>query len=102
MLAWVSVLRLGVDGIPDTRNAWIDNNGNGVFDSADQLDYNKITYFNSADWALYFTYAQRSASGLLYGVNVKLIRRTSRINRPRGLDSTSAPFIAHGQISFWE
>jgi hypothetical protein len=72
----LSVLRLGVDGIPDTRNAWIDNNGNGVFDSADQLDYNKITYFNSADWALYFTYAQRSVSGLLYGVNVKLIRRT--------------------------
>ncbi len=72
----VSILRLGVDGIPDTRNAWTDNNGNGVFDSADQLDYNKITYFNSADWALYFTYAKRSSSDFMYGANVKLIRRT--------------------------
>jgi hypothetical protein len=72
----LSVLRLGVDGIPDTRNAWMDNNGNGVFDNADRLDYDKITYFNSTDWALYFTYAKRSSSGLLYGANVKLIRRT--------------------------
>jgi hypothetical protein len=72
----LSVLRLGVDGIPDTRNAWVDNNGNGVFDNADQLDYDKITYFNSTDWAVYFTYAKRSSPGLLYGANVKLIRRT--------------------------
>jgi hypothetical protein len=72
----LSVLRLGVDGIPDTRNAWVDNNGNGVFDNADRLDYDKITYFNSTDWALYFTYAKRSSSGLLYGANIKLIRRT--------------------------
>jgi hypothetical protein len=72
----LSVLRLGVDGIPDTRNAWVDNNGNGVFDNSDRLDYDKITYFNSTDWALYFTYAKRSSSGLLYGANVKLIRRT--------------------------
>ena len=72
----VSVLRLGVDGIPDTRNAWADNNGNGVFDSADQLDYDKITYFNSADWALYFTYAKRSSQEFSYGANIKLIRRT--------------------------
>jgi hypothetical protein len=72
----VSVLRLGVDGIPDTRNAWLDNNGNGTFDNTEQLDYNKITYFNSADWALYFTYAKRSSQNFFYGANIKLIRRT--------------------------
>jgi hypothetical protein len=72
----VSVLRLGVDGIPDTRNAWVDNNGNGVFDNADRLDYDKITYFNSADWALYFTYAKRSSQEFFYGANIKVIRRT--------------------------
>jgi hypothetical protein len=71
----LSILRLGVDGIPDTRNAWIDNNGNGVFDNTDRLDYDKITYFNATDWAFYFTYAKRSTSGLMYGANVKLIRR---------------------------
>jgi hypothetical protein len=71
----LSVLRLGVDGIPDTRNAWIDNNGNGIFDNADRLDYDKISYFNATDWAFYFTYAKRSTSGLMYGANVKVIRR---------------------------
>jgi hypothetical protein len=72
----ISVLRLGVDGIPDTRNAWVDNNGNGVFDNSDRLDYDKITYFNSADWALYFTYAKRSSPDFSYGANVKVIQRT--------------------------
>jgi hypothetical protein len=71
----ISILRLGVDGVPDTRAAWIDANGNGIFDAADQLDYSKISYFNAADWALYFTYAKRSSPTLQYGANVKLIRR---------------------------
>jgi len=71
----VSVVRLGVDGIPDTRKAWIDANGNGIFDNTDRIDYDKITYFNSTDWAFYFTYAKRSESGLMYGANVKVIRR---------------------------
>jgi hypothetical protein len=71
----LSVLRLGVDGIPDTRNAWIDGNNNGIFDSADRLDYDKISYFNATDWAFYFTYAKRSSPELMYGANVKIIRR---------------------------
>ena len=71
----LSLLRLGVDGIPDTRKAWIDNNSNGVFDGVDRLDYEKVTYFNATDWALYFTYAKRLSSGLVYGANVKIIRR---------------------------
>lgn len=72
----LSVLRLGVDGIPDTRNAWLDNNSNGIFDSADRLDYDKISYFNATDWALYFTYAKRSPTGFMYGANIKIIRRS--------------------------
>ena len=71
----LSILRLGVDGIPDTRSAWFDNNGNGIFDNADRLDYSKITYFNATDWAFYFTYAKRSSDDLMYGANVKLIQR---------------------------
>lgn len=71
----LSILRLGVDGIPDTRKAWIDNNSNGIFDNADRVDYDKVTYFNATDWALYFTYAKRPSSGLMYGANVKIIRR---------------------------
>ena len=69
------VIRLGVDGIPDTRNAWIDNNGNGIFDNVDRLDYDKISYFTSADWALYLTYSKKVDESFSYGANVKFIRR---------------------------
>lgn len=71
----ITILRLGVDGIPDTRNAWLDANGNGRFDDDNRPDYDKITYFSSADWALYLTYAQRSSEEFNYGINVKFIRR---------------------------
>jgi hypothetical protein len=76
----VSVMRLGVEGIPDDRNAGLDAQGNIL--SPDQyqnfvrLDYSKITYFNSADWALYFTYAQRTSSNFMVGLNLKVLRRT--------------------------
>ena len=71
----LSLLRLGVDGIPDTRNSWVDANGNGLFDDNNRPDYSKITYFNAADWALYLSYAHKSSDDFSYGGNVKLIRR---------------------------
>ncbi|HEX9829076.1 MAG TPA: PorV/PorQ family protein, partial [Bacteroidota bacterium] len=71
----VSLLRLGVDGIPDTRNAWLDANGNRLFDDNNIPDYDKVTYFNSADWAIYLSYAKQASPELLYGANVKIIRR---------------------------
>ena len=76
----VSVMRLGVDGIPDDRNAGLDVNGNPLppdqYQNFVRLDYSKITYFNSADWAMYFTYAQRASSNFMYGINLKVLRRT--------------------------
>jgi hypothetical protein len=76
----LSVMRLGVDGIPDDRNAGLDVNGNLLppdqYQNFVRLDYSKITYFNSADWAVYFTYAQRTSSSLMYGLNLKVLRRT--------------------------
>jgi hypothetical protein len=71
----ISILRLGVDGIPDTRNAWLDANGNRLFDDNNRPDYDKVTYFSSADWAIYLSYAKKFSSTLFYGANVKLIRR---------------------------
>ncbi len=73
----ISIIRLGVDGIPDTRKAWADSNGNGLFDDGINLrpDYNAITFFNASDWVVYFTYAKQSSENLFYGANVKLIRR---------------------------
>lgn len=71
----ISILRLGVDGIPDTRNAWLDANGNRLFDDNNRPDYDKVTYFNSADWAIYLSYAKQASADFFYGANVKLIRR---------------------------
>ena len=73
----ISVIRLGVDGIPDTRKAWADSNGNGLFDDGAGLrpDYNAITFFNASDWVVYGTYAQQYSENLYWGANIKLIRR---------------------------
>jgi hypothetical protein len=71
----LSILRLGVDGIPDTRNSWVDANGNGLFDDNNRPKYDKITYFTAADWAFYLTYARQSSSSFAYGANLKFIHR---------------------------
>lgn len=73
----ISIIRLGVDGIPDTRKAWADSNGNKLFDDGANLrpDYNAITFFNASDLVAYFTYAKQSSEDFFYGANVKLIRR---------------------------
>ena len=73
----ISLIRLGVDDIPDTRNAGVDIFGNLTYDLSQfsRVDPNKVTYFNAADWALYFTYSKRESEDFSYGANVKLIRR---------------------------
>ncbi|MEN8224449.1 MAG: PorV/PorQ family protein [Bacteroidota bacterium] len=63
----ISVIRMGVDDIPNTINLY-DNQGN--------INYNRITKFSAADYALMFSYARKSKiKGLTYGGNVKLIYR---------------------------
>lgn len=71
----LSIIRLGVDGIPDTRNALIDLNGNLKLDDNELLDYSKITEFNAADWAFLFSFAKRYNDNLSYGANLKVIKR---------------------------
>jgi len=70
-----SVIRLGVDGIPDTRNALIDLNGNLSLDDNELLDYSKITEFNYADWAFLFSFAKKYNDKISYGANLKVIKR---------------------------
>ncbi len=74
----LSVMRLGVDGIPDTRNALNNNdrNGDGVIDINDGLIYDRITDFSNQDYAFYLTFAKRHTSDFYYGANVKIIRRS--------------------------
>ena len=75
----LSLIRLGVDNIPDTRNARVDANGNplppGELQPEDRIDPSRVTYFNSADWALFFSYSKKISEQFSYGANLKLIRR---------------------------
>lgn len=71
----LSVIMMGVDDIPNTTNALIDLNGNGILDPGERLDPNKITTFNSTDLAFYFSYAKKHSDELSYGANFKVIRR---------------------------
>jgi hypothetical protein len=71
----LSLTRLGIDEIADTRRAWTDINGDGLFNDNTRPDYSQITFFNAADYALYLTYAKQYSRSIYYGVNMKLIRR---------------------------
>lgn len=73
----ISAMRLGVDGIPDTRNALYDANGDGIVDinSGDRLDYSLIEEFSNQDWVFYLTFAKRHSDNFYWGANVKIIRR---------------------------
>jgi len=63
----ISIIRFGVDDILNTTEL-IDNEGN--------IDYNRISLFSAADYALNFAYARKlHLEGLSVGINTKIIRR---------------------------
>jgi hypothetical protein len=63
----VSLIRFGVDNIPNTIDL-IDNNGN--------INYDRITSFSVADYAVLISYAKKlGIENLSVGGNVKIIRR---------------------------
>jgi hypothetical protein len=63
----ISILRFGVDDILNTTEL-IDNEGN--------IDYNRISLFSAADYALNLSYARNlNIEGLNVGLNTKIIRR---------------------------
>lgn len=63
----LSVIRFGVDDILNTTQL-IDDQGN--------IDFNRISLFSTADYAVTFSYARRlPLDGLNLGVNAKVIRR---------------------------
>ena len=72
----ISVIRLGVDNVPDTRSALVDLMGTGYFVPGDRLDYSKITFFNAADWAFLLTYSKRQSDKFSYGINLKMIEES--------------------------
>lgn len=63
----ISLIRFGVDDILDTTQL-IDDQGN--------INYDRVSLFSTADYALTFSYARNlPIPGLSYGVNAKVVRR---------------------------
>jgi len=72
----LSLIRLGIDDIPDTRM---------LFDANGRLNYDNINFFTASDVAFIFSYARgvsflsgenfAEGGGLTFGVNFKIIRR---------------------------
>ncbi len=62
----VSLIRFGVDDIPDTRF---------LYDANGALNYNNIQFFNAADYALLLSYARDISDEFKVGANAKLIHR---------------------------
>ncbi len=81
----LGIIRLGIDGIADTRNALIDENGNGIFDENERLDKDKITYFNAVDYAFYLSYSIKQSDLLSYGANLKFIHRNMSVGNAVGI-----------------
>jgi hypothetical protein len=75
----VSLIRLGVDEIPDTRGLdIIDVNGNGKFDYPEDrliVDESRFVFQSDNDLALLFSYAREVGKGFSLGGNLKIIRQ---------------------------
>jgi hypothetical protein len=77
----LSVMRLGIDGIPDTRNALEDGRNPGVTvndpsfitDQYARLNYDKITEFSDQEWAFYLSFAKLHSENFYYGASIKII-----------------------------
>ena len=70
----LTVIRFGIDDIPDTRL---------LYDANGRLNYDGISFFNAVDYAVIFSYAlgtdvvvgDQLADGLTLGVNFKIVHR---------------------------
>lgn len=62
----ISLIRFGVDDIPDTRF---------LYDANGALNYDNIQFFNAADYALLLTYARDISNHFKVGANAKVIHR---------------------------
>lgn len=75
----LSVIRLSVDGIPDTREALVDRvTGDVIYDITNPralIDPSRIIEFSNTDWAFYLTFAKRQNEDFYWGANVKILKR---------------------------
>jgi len=102
----LSVIRLGVDDIPNTTNALLDygedgvpntgdeGEGNGIIDENERIDPTKVIYFNSAEYGFYLSYGTKRSRNLSYGGSVKILRK--------GVGEHSAWGIGFDVAAIWE
>jgi hypothetical protein len=76
-----SVIRLGVDGIQDSRAAAILSSEGELLN----IDFSKVTEFNSADYVFLLSLATSSSEKFSWGINMKLVRRDLADNSANGL-----------------
>lgn len=62
----VSLIRFGVDDIPDTRF---------LYDANGAINYDNVQFFNAADYALLLSFARDISDKLKLGANAKIIHR---------------------------
>ncbi len=77
----VSLIRLGIDNIKDSRAA-------GILDEQGVLlgiDESQLDKFNSADYVFFFSLGQRLGSKFMLGFNAKLVRRDLADHTANGL-----------------
>jgi Type IX secretion system membrane protein PorP/SprF len=82
----ISVIRLSVDGIKDTRNAGFDRDTGEPIDYTNPdwkilhpnwgVDESKIKEFSNTDWAFYGTFSKRQTDNFSWGANIKVISRS--------------------------
>ena len=98
-----SLIRLGIDNIPDTRDALLDygldgipgtnddGEGNGILDPlGERLDLARIKYFSNADYAFFVSFATQRSNKFSYGGSIKLIRRAIGDNSAFGIGFDAA------------
>jgi len=61
-----SLIRFGVDDIPDTRF---------LYDANGAINYNNVQFFNAADYALLLSFARDISDKIKLGANAKVIHR---------------------------
>jgi hypothetical protein len=69
----IGFFRTGVDHIPDTRSALIDENGNGELDPGERLDFGKIGSFGASENALLIALAKPLNARLHVGGTIKTL-----------------------------
>lgn len=62
----VALFRYGVDQIPNTTD---------LIDASGNFDYDRLTYFSTADYAVHLSYARKWTPQSSWGVNLKVIYR---------------------------